>query len=136
MENKKKKQADSKWSNRIIFILFGFKFRISDIALTTVLISLLIVGLISYKNKKDLLVDCSSTKCKITWIGFSSGKRVGQPECNIEYLIDNKIYKANAERPEDLDINVGECYEILYSNKDFKVFKIQFDKGSISCDDI
>jgi len=82
-----------------------------------------------------MLEDNSITIGKVVWIGRTPGKRVGEAECDYEYSIKGQIIRKTSERPADLDMNIGDCYEVKYSNNDPEISVLEISKGRMDCND-
>jgi hypothetical protein len=82
--------------------------------------------------KQEMLKNHSITKCKVTWIGSTAGKRYGQPECNCELSINGKKEIRKYDR-KDLKLNIGDCLEVIYSIEDPTVSSLDYNKGPVPC---
>ena len=117
------------------FKFLGFKISRSSAVQIAVVLIIVIAGIYGYFHKREMLLDYSITTGKVVWIGRTPGKRVGQPECDYEYSVNGQIIRRTSERPEDLDINIGDCFEVKYSNKDPGISELEIIKGKVACDE-
>ena len=82
-----------------------------------------------------MLEDNSITIGKVVWIGRTPGRTVGIPQCEYLYLVNGQEIRKRSERPGSLDMNIGDCYEVRYSNNDLEISELGITKGKINCKD-
>lgn len=125
------KNKDGKIINGFLF--FNKRIKYSDIILGIFLIFITILGVRSYKYKNEKLNgETIIIIGKVVWIGQSAGKRVGQCEVKCNYTYKSKNYQRNFEC-KDLNVDVGDCVEIIQSLDDDNISDINYKKGRINC---
>lgn len=88
-----------------------------------------------YINQNRLLKNHSCIKGKLTRVGYSGGRRVGTPECEYEYFVNEKLFKGVQKISDKLNLEVGDSIIIIYSIEDPSTSKVEFKNGLSSCDE-
>ena len=93
---------------------------------------LIILCLHSYFDKKERMLNYSTTQGKVIWLGLPSGIRTGPREVECRYYVDGRPHQQTFERKLD-QLKIGDCLEIKYSLTDPDVSEINYEKGAFLC---
>ncbi|MFT2008423.1 DUF3592 domain-containing protein [Pontibacter sp. 13R65] len=111
----------------------GFRISRYSAVQNAIMFTLFVVGIYGYFHKKEMLKDYSITTGTVVWIGRTPGKRVGQPECKYEYSVNGQVIRKTSVRPENWDVDIGDCLIVKYSNKDPEMSELEISKGKVAC---